>query len=216
MATDKNDLVEILQNLDHADDSHWTDDGLPIVKIVQDLAGDKTITRAQLNDAAPGFSRKVAGDETGGAPETAEENNGAPPPEVRASDDLLFDDRMDPDIDGPGVPLTEAEAEAILRRRVSDSELALEASRKGIADAQAEFIRASKRVDRARADLNRRFPPLGFSENIQQHLAKQQQLLLERVTGGDGKGQLDQAMAIRNRRGWTRPERPVNNVNRVA
>lgn len=211
MATDKNDLVEILQNLDHADDSHWTDDGLPIVKIVQELTGDKTITRAQLNDAAPGFSRKVgdagiAGDETGGAPAS----------EVQASDDGLFDDRMDPDIDGPGVPLTEEEAEAILRRRVSDSELALEASRKAIADAQAEFIRASKRVDRSRADLNRRFPPLGFSENIQQHLAKQQQLLMERVTGGAGKGQLDQAMAIRNRRGWTRPERPVNNVNRVA
>lgn len=211
MATDKNALVEILQNLDHADDSHWTDDGLPIVKIVQELTGDKTITRAQLNDAAPGFSRKVEL-----ASETVEGNNGAPASEVQASDDGLFDDRMDPDIDGPGVPLTEEEAEAILRRRVSDSELALEASRKAIADAQAEFIRASKRVDRARADLNRRFPPLGFSENIQQHLAKQQQLLMERVTGGAGKGQLDQAMAIRNRRGWTRPERPVNNVNRVA
>lgn len=214
MATDKETLIEVLHSLDHSDDLLWTDDGLPTVKAVQDIAGDTSITRAKINDAAPGFARKVelegnnglVGDETGGAPAS----------EIQASTADAFDASLEPEVNGPGESLTEEEVKAILQRRVHDAEAAVEASRTAISEANAAYVRNLKRVDRARADLNRKFPPMDFSDNIQQHIANQQRLLMERVTGGEGKGQLDQAMAVRNRRGWTRPERPVNNIGKVA
>lgn len=52
-------ILEALGTFDVKDDSYWTGDGLPLVEAVQHLAGDLTVTRASITDAAPGFSRST-------------------------------------------------------------------------------------------------------------------------------------------------------------
>lgn len=46
-----------LDGLDHANDAHWTSDGLPAMKVIEDLTGDKSIKRSDVEAAQPGFVR---------------------------------------------------------------------------------------------------------------------------------------------------------------
>lgn len=41
------------------DDSQWTEDGLPVLEIIQEKSGIADLTREQLNEAAPGFTRET-------------------------------------------------------------------------------------------------------------------------------------------------------------
>lgn len=52
-------ILDTLQLLDHSDDSHWTGEGLPSVKIVSDTAGIE-VTRKEITAAAPDFVRQAA------------------------------------------------------------------------------------------------------------------------------------------------------------
>lgn len=54
-------LTEALQSLDPANDSHWTGQGLPMVDIVRELAGDENVTRAAINEVAPDLTRDKFG-----------------------------------------------------------------------------------------------------------------------------------------------------------
>lgn len=46
-----------LAKLDPADDDHWTAGGLPAVGAVKELTSSTTLTRADIEAAAPGFER---------------------------------------------------------------------------------------------------------------------------------------------------------------
>lgn len=50
-------LQAALQQLDVANDNHWTSDGLARLETVRLLAGDQSLTREALLQAAPGFTR---------------------------------------------------------------------------------------------------------------------------------------------------------------
>lgn len=50
-------IQEALQLLDAKEDGHWTNDGLPRVGIVEALSGIKPLTRGQITEAAPAFTR---------------------------------------------------------------------------------------------------------------------------------------------------------------
>lgn len=50
-------MLELLKTLDPADDTLWTDDGLPSLSAVQTLVGDATITRDDINKVALGLVR---------------------------------------------------------------------------------------------------------------------------------------------------------------
>jgi hypothetical protein len=52
-------IVEALSKLDPADDNAWTADGKPKMAALEVLLGRTDITRAQVEAAAPGFSRPV-------------------------------------------------------------------------------------------------------------------------------------------------------------
>ena len=52
-------LVEVLKQLDPANDDHWTALGLPDVKAVETLAG-KPVSRKEIDEAAKGFNREAA------------------------------------------------------------------------------------------------------------------------------------------------------------
>ena len=51
-------IIKALGQLDHANDQHWTNAGLPNVKAVESFLG-QDITRADINNAAPDFRRDV-------------------------------------------------------------------------------------------------------------------------------------------------------------
>lgn len=53
--TDK--IQDALRKLDTTKDTHWTQDGLPAINIVKVLAGVSNVTRAEIEAAAPGFTR---------------------------------------------------------------------------------------------------------------------------------------------------------------
>ena len=55
MTTPNEAIQEILAKLDLTDDTNWTEDGSPALGVIQKLANDPSITRAQINDANPGF-----------------------------------------------------------------------------------------------------------------------------------------------------------------
>lgn len=209
MPITKEAIAEVLNSLDHTNDAIWTDDGSPLVSEVQRLANDKTITRAQINDALPGFARKIADataneDEpaTGGEPELA------PKSTVNTAPGAPFDDRMEPEVNGAGEPLSEDQVRAILTRRIRDAEQALTDARMRTSESRQEERKCEQRLARAHADHQRHYPAITAAENIKQHLESQQRQLRERVTGvgsGGGISQVDQAMQRSNKRGWTRP-----------
>lgn len=49
-----------LERLDPTDDDHWTKDGLPAMSVLEDLLNDKSVTRAMVHNADPGFNRELA------------------------------------------------------------------------------------------------------------------------------------------------------------
>lgn len=51
-------ILEALRQLDGMDDSHWTGDGAPKVDVVKNLSGLESLTRQNIIDAAPQFSRE--------------------------------------------------------------------------------------------------------------------------------------------------------------
>ena len=53
-------ISSTLNLLDSADDTHWTQEGLPRVEVICELMGDDTVTREQIEMARPEFTRETA------------------------------------------------------------------------------------------------------------------------------------------------------------
>ena len=51
------EIKQALAQLDHNDDAHWTEDGLPRVDVVAGLTGDKGLKRSDITNAAPDLVR---------------------------------------------------------------------------------------------------------------------------------------------------------------
>lgn len=54
----KEKIKHVLSQLDEDNDDHWTEEGVPLMSAVHAVAGDNGITRANLLDAAPLFTRE--------------------------------------------------------------------------------------------------------------------------------------------------------------
>lgn len=53
-------IIDALSQLSAADDSHWTDDGLPAIAVMRTLTGDATLTRADVTKVDDTFTRNSA------------------------------------------------------------------------------------------------------------------------------------------------------------
>jgi len=179
MPTDKTAIAEALETLDHKDDNLWTDDGAPKVEAVQRICNDTKITRAQINEALPGFQRKstTAIDEQTQAPvETKVEAPVAAAPAPAEEGDVELDDILD----GSG---TEEDLRAIAQRSVDDAHEYVNEKRKARDQANRDVAQAEARLGRAMALFAAKFPPISAAANIKAHLAASQAALHERVTG---------------------------------
>lgn len=185
MPTDKTAIAEALATLDHTNDELWTDDGAPKVEVIKHLCNDDKITRAQINEAQPGFMRKstTAIDEDTQAPvETKVATppdqfpNGNEPPEVTAGGD----DELEDLVNFSG---NDEDLKAIAQRRIDDAADNLTEKRKASDQAVRDLRAAEARHSRALALYAAKFPPISAAENIKQHLARQQEVLREKVLG---------------------------------
>jgi len=74
VTTNNDTIIAALEKLDPTVNEYWTNDGLPNVESVRSLAGDNTITRKQITEAAPQFTRAnpKLGEQAEPAPEAVE------------------------------------------------------------------------------------------------------------------------------------------------
>ncbi len=204
MPTSKEAIAEVLKSFDHTTDDIWTDDGAPLVSEVARLTNDKAITRAQINEALPGFARKTS--------ETIDENTQAPVAK-NVTITLPPQELEDQGANDPTSQLSTDDIRAILTRRVRDAEQGLVDARNAAASARQAETAAEQRLSRAILNHQRRFPPISVAENIKAHLAAQGRLAMERAgLAEDGRSQIDISMDISRRRGFKRPSRPINNA----
>lgn len=187
MPTDKNAIAEALQSLDHTKDELWTDDGSPLVAVIQRLVNDDKVTRAQINDALPGFARKTkdsvaeaeqpgdeAGDETGGV---------EPEAKISVTEPAVKNTTIEAG-DEPLSAKDEYERlRLIAKGRVDDAEQGVTDAKNRIADAQHALRGAEDRLTRALQLYSAKYPAISVADNIKQHLERQQEILFERVTG---------------------------------
>lgn len=170
MPTPKAALSEALLQLDPKDDVNWTDDGSPSVAAVQRICNDKEITRAQINDASPGFVRKIV---------TIDEKTQKPVAAVADKPQGTVDeDGEDEDM------FTEDEQpREMLARHVREAELAIQEAQKELAEAHRKVANCQRIHAKKLMLYNSKFPPISAEQNIKDHLARQQEILYERVTG---------------------------------
>jgi len=50
-------IADAIHALDPRNDDHWTQSGLPRVDAIEELLDDPSITRGEINEAAPGYER---------------------------------------------------------------------------------------------------------------------------------------------------------------
>lgn len=70
------DLNKALSQLDPNNEGHWTSDGLPRVDVVARISGNSVLTRRDINDAAPDFTRDSLQDDA--RPDLEEDEAPAP------------------------------------------------------------------------------------------------------------------------------------------
>lgn len=191
MPVTKEDIVTALQKLDSGNAEHWTDDGLPRVDVVRALANDTAVTRSDINKAAPGFSQATM------------DGTGAEPPDVLPGELSAEAEKaaLNGTDDAPEVAeltgeLSKEELKEAMKARIDRAEVRIEAARKAIRESQLELRKAEQIHTRAVQDFNSRFPPLSAAQAIKDHLRRQAEHQIN---------QLDNAMAVRGKRGWQRP-----------
>lgn len=209
-------IQNALRQLDHENDTHWTDEGLPRTGVVQGFVNDTSIKRSHINEAMPGFFRKT-GDAMGDPPETTGSGlpidpQTIPAPAVDAV--AATATAAAPQDAENGEEMTEDEVQELLAQNIRDAENAIEAARRKIAEGHVDERHAKERLERAKVDMQRRFPPLTEAENIKLHLqaqneARAAQFGARGVYGGQA--QIDLAMSKGNSRGWRRPNRGLIN-----
>lgn len=65
---DPSSIRDALDRLDHANNDHWTADGKPAMKAIEAHLGDRSVTRADVDAAHPGFVRVTSEGESDTAP----------------------------------------------------------------------------------------------------------------------------------------------------
>lgn len=195
-----------LDQLDPANDKHWTDDGLPTEGVVRQFARDQAISRKDIQDAHPGFQRNA----TKPAPDNLDPLTGEPVVEaIPGSGGGVIESNEDP-TKNTGELMTDAEVRAILDGRVKAANEELAAAQQMVRDANNRVLKAQTGIVSAREQLTREFPPMTQAQNIKEYIASE--MAQRAAAHGHGEpgvpgSRIDAAMQRSNSRGWRRPSR---------
>jgi hypothetical protein len=105
-----NSLIEVLKSLDPMDDDHWTGDGLPRLDVLKSRFGG-VVTRDEINESFPGFSRTKASEQVD--PGNGEAN-------LPVEGDTLEEVVLDKNGDGVVSELEQAQADTEAARKSMD------------------------------------------------------------------------------------------------
>lgn len=168
-------IREALEKLDPTNDTHWTSDGLPRMDIVEELSGDKGLTRAKVTEAQPGFSRAaaIAGVQHGDSGVTPEGTQGGATPWTPAAPQPPITSEEPPSDEGEPSNLRVAYDEA------ADARQAAEAA---YLAAKKAFEKAEREHDKALTVLQESEPAETSGDAIQGYLAQQRNILSHRAT----------------------------------
>jgi hypothetical protein len=204
----ENAIKAALVGLDPKNDDIWTSSGQPLVDAVRKAVGDDTITRQDITNADPTFSREAALAALG----TVEEQT-APPaePEVKV---------QPPVVDPDAGKTNDDEPEEVKLSPVEKAKAVLEAKRLALEAAQRDLKKAQDAADAEimKADAGREKPHIENMRAIQTFIKSQTEQRMQKAmlaqdlrkvgitpemfrTGS----RLDQAMARRRDRGMNRP-----------
>ena len=224
----KEKIQEVLSSMDTLDEEQWTADGSPKVDYVRREAGDDSISRHNIFEAAPSFSREnpvitPVGKETEETEETEETDAPEEPsvpeepeepeePEVQEDDSDDKDEEVDTYMSRAEfvrhlaeVPKEDLQAlEDTLKER--RNEISLEIDR-----LKDLFDRAGHAVQLTRARRLREIPEMTDQEARQLFIKKQNEQRMARFAKLEksAKSPLDQAMSRKNPRGQNRPARTI-------
>lgn len=194
-------IKDALAQLDPQNNDHWTGDSLPLVQAVSDLVG-KDVSRKEVTDALPGFSRALAIKNATGTqvasqvvntPTTSEQaaqlqsatptqatengDNGAPKDE-----DQVQQTKSDEMEDGSG----DADVDLSLADVLQQAQKTLETKRKEKAEADAALKEAEKAHDAALVAYEE-----SIATNNSQPLAIQQYLQSQVKAAEEKKARID-------------------------
>lgn len=191
-------ICKILLQLDADNDEHWTADRVPAMATIHEIAGDTTITRTLLINAAPVFSRdnmtfvlpperdKESDDEKRNeAPaqtskedaQTGAENSA--PSEPSSQDEIAdgVSDESKSDDSGDTISDEPEQAEVIVSCEQYDATIDLMRSQitylqQTEAKARAEYLQIEQEADKLIAERNKVYPQKNASQEYQEHLAR--------------------------------------------
>lgn len=226
-------IVEALGQLDPSNDEHWTADGLPRMDVVEGIVGDKGITRQQVTQAKPGFSRAAAlaaaalaaaqqpAQAQGTQGNTEQGTQAAPaaaqPPATTEQD---TGNAASDEAEQPEVADSDDSAVAEAREKLADAQTALEEITATKNKVDAEHAAQLAEVDKLTLELEAVQGKETVGDAIQGYLARQRKNLEERAErmraisqSGVNLGELarklkapiDSAMSRKTSRGTQRP-----------
>lgn len=199
------DIREALSQLDSMNDDHWTGDNVPRLDVLSELVGRK-VTRKEVFDAAPKFSRTSMEIPTEPTADSGAEGGGEP--ETGSFATMPMKEFMS--------LLVELAPEGLVSLRESIDEAALELDRQEAALKQARVNLKIMKVQTTRR-LNNIAPDFTTQQAIQHHLQTQHELRAAKVAATrellkglkpsdlDPRAMIDRAMARKNQRGTQRP-----------
>lgn len=226
-----NSIGAALQQLDSSNDNHWTADGMPRLDTLKALTGETDITRAQVTEVAPFFSRENPTLETppevlnppspDAPPVAAAPPVTAPPEEVVAPEPEVAEQPAEPD----SVVSTENEDD-----HIAELQTALAATREGMQEAATAIDAAQQAYNKLvnqEAEIDEELGKLVGVESsgdaIASYLESQKRLVSEKVNRfkqlkesgvlevvnslGKMRAPVDVAMSRKRGRGAARPTR---------
>jgi DNA repair exonuclease SbcCD ATPase subunit len=145
MTASAENVQRALGQLDVNNDNHWTADGLPRLETVRLLAGDQNVSREQVTQAAPGFSRAAALGNAHLAPPVAHPTPAAATPVAPATAPVVQES-----VQAPGLPQHSVQAgPPVVVAQTTDEEIkAMEAE-------LAELNNELAQINRAEAELKK-------------------------------------------------------------
>lgn len=211
---DAEKIKAALAGLDPANDDVWTSSGQPLVDTIRKAIGDDTITRQDITNADPAFSREALKAAKVAAVEQATK--------AAAQDDADKPELLGDGVD-PTAPLGKAEEHVVQPTAIELAQKAVKDKQKALADAQAQLNAALREQDKVieAAEKGRDKPHVENMKGIQVFIASQTAERAARagvahelrkhgitpalLTPGS---KLDQAMARKRGFGLNRPNLP--------
>jgi len=221
-------IREALAVLDAEDDELWTRDGLPRTEVVAELVGTSVLSRKQITQAAPLFTRSnlvVPEEEDREEPPSLEEPIpsdelpvGAIPEATAAGADSGSDPEPEPEPEPePDLEMNIEDAVRSAEAEVQEAQSALDAANRLLSEARAKRDRLIEERERSHRD------PHGTMRSIQAYLESRNRINVARgvqrarvLASGikpedliPGKAPIDNAMRRQTGFGHSRPTRPA-------